>query len=601
MSKAVKLCSVILSLILLFSCTVINDTFFINVSAATTGYVTGSDVNVRSEASTSSKSLGKLTYVTVEILDSKEVGSYTWYKIKYNDIVGYIRGDYIRINQSVTVTDKKFEELLKEFPESYRDKLRALHEVYPNWNFIPDKLTMSFETAVKNEATGFRKLVNMSSDGISWRSLGQTVYNWSTGTWYTDSGNWTGASKEVVAYYMDPRNFLDANTIYQYMEHTYFPDFHTENGVKEIVKGTFLEKGYTDANDTAYGGDYIKVIMAAAKASNVSPYIIASTIKLEQGVNGTSGLISGNYNSTYKGYYNFFNVNASGKDVIGNGLAYAKAKGWDSRSKAIIEGAKWYAAQYINKGQNTYFYKDFNLVYAPYYQHQYAQSVYDARSSGYGVRTIYNKDYNAELTFRIPVYTSIPSKAAEKPVENNKLNNYYFTSISVSGLSPTFSMYTQEYDLAVSGNTTINVKVPKNASYASATKFNLTKGMNKISLVVKAQTGYTNTYVININSERIATLNITVNGSSSGNTSDSGNTSGGSSGSSAPTYMLGDTNGDARITIIDLANVQKHLLKKITLKGNNLLGADTNKDGKITIVDLANVQKHLLKKITLGG
>ena len=34
-------------------------------------------------------------------------------------------------------------------------------------------------------------------------------------------------------------------------------------------------------------------------------------------------------------------------------------------------------------------------------------------------------------------------------------------------------------------------------------------------------------------------------------------------------------NGDKKITIVDLANVQKHLLGKITLKGNNFTGADT--------------------------
>ncbi|MBR4073652.1 MAG: hypothetical protein IKK24_06890, partial [Clostridia bacterium] len=414
-----------------------------------------------------------------------------------------------------------------------------------------------------------------------------------------------------VAYYMDPRNFLDANTIYMFMKHTYDPAAQNEEGIKNIIKGTFLEKGYTDPKDKDYDGSYIKVIIEAAKQSGVSPYIIASTIRLEQGVNGTSDLISGKY-SGYEGYYNFFNVNASGSAVVVNGLKYAKKEGWNTRSKAIIEGAKWYAKQYINKGQNTYFYKDFNLVYAPYYQHQYAQSVYDARTSGYNVRTVYNTDYDAALTFRIPVYKTMPSTVAEKPVKNSKLNNYYFTNISVSGLTPSFSMYNQEYDLAINGSTTINVKVPNKATYVSATSFKLTKGNNVVKLTVKAETGYTNTYVINVNSSLIATLDIKVNGTSSGNNSSSSNSSsssssnsstGSSSGSSSGSskYILGDTNGDKKVSIIDLANVQKHLLKKITLTGNNLSGADTNKDGKITIIDLANVQKHLLGLIKLGG
>lgn len=64
--------------------------------------------------------------------------------------------------------------------------------------------------------------------------------------------------------------------------------------------------------------------------------------------------------------------------------------------------------------------------------------------------------------------------------------------------------------------------------------------------------------------------------------------------------IYGDNNGDGKITILDLANVQKHLLKKSILTGANLKATDTNKDGKITILDLANFQKQLLKKSNIS-
>ncbi|MBQ7104275.1 MAG: cadherin-like beta sandwich domain-containing protein [Bacilli bacterium] len=64
--------------------------------------------------------------------------------------------------------------------------------------------------------------------------------------------------------------------------------------------------------------------------------------------------------------------------------------------------------------------------------------------------------------------------------------------------------------------------------------------------------------------------------------------------------IYGDNNADGKITILDLANVQKHLLKKSTLTGANLKATDTNKDGKITILDLANFQKQLLKKSNIS-
>ena len=64
--------------------------------------------------------------------------------------------------------------------------------------------------------------------------------------------------------------------------------------------------------------------------------------------------------------------------------------------------------------------------------------------------------------------------------------------------------------------------------------------------------------------------------------------------------IYGDNNGDGKITILDLANVQKHLLKKSLLTGAYLNAADTNKDNNITIIDLANFQKHLLKKSNIS-
>ena len=50
-------------------------------------------------------------------------------------------------------------------------------------------------------------------------------------------------------------------------------------------------------------------------------------------------MVSGNYNSTYRGYYNFFNIGATGSDIMANGLKYAKNNGWSSPEKAIHGGA----------------------------------------------------------------------------------------------------------------------------------------------------------------------------------------------------------------------------------------------------------------------
>jgi beta-N-acetylglucosaminidase len=57
--------------------------------------------------------------------------------------------------------------------------------------------------------------------------------------------------------------------------------------------------------------NYATAFMEIAKAVNVSPYHLASRVRQEQGVNGTSPLISGTY-AGYEGYYNYFNHGAYG-------------------------------------------------------------------------------------------------------------------------------------------------------------------------------------------------------------------------------------------------------------------------------------------------
>lgn len=545
--------------------------------------VDATDVRIRTQP-VNGTILGKVSQeiVTVNGQGVPASDGYTWYNITTNSgITGYVRGDFLKIYSSSDTTDKSFEEQIAEFPDSYKSYLRTLHAVYPNWIFVADKLSTSFEAALAEECIFPRKLVNMSADGISWRSMADKVYNWSSGTWNLDAGNWTGASREVIAYYLDPRNFLNSKDIYMFLQQSYDPSTQTEAGVTKLVSGTYLAKTYTDPKDTEYGGSYPKVIMAAAKASGVNPYIIAATLIIEQGTNGTSDLISGT-NATYPGYYNFFNYKASGSNVVLNGLTYAKSQGWDTRSKSIIEGAKKYAQEYINVGQDTYYYKDFNVITLNY-NHQYAQSVYDARSSSARVRSMFIDDTSAALVFRIPVFTSIPSTVYPMPVENDKRNNYYLSEMSVAGLNPAFSMYTQNYSLSVSGDTTVYANAVDGASIVSPTSISLNSGSNTVGIVVRAETGYTNTYTLKVNAATACTLKISTESPT------------------GSTVVTGDLNGDGGISATDLAQLKLYLIGRITLSSNALTAADTNGDGKITTTDLARVKLHIVGKLSLSA
>ena len=589
MSRINRFACVLLSAVILCF-TVFSGSFAVlGAVTATRGYVDATNVNIRADATTSSVSYGRVSNVYVTVNGEKKGSDgYTWYNITYGSITGYIRGDFVVLISDET--DKDFESQIAAFPESYRQYLRDLHAIYPNWKFYADNISMTLDEAVALE---IGRKVSDTTD-LSWRSMDLGSYNWNTGAWASSDGNgrWYYVSREVIKYYMDPRNFLNATYIYSYMKQDYDPSTQTEEGLKKIVAGTFLERGYSDPNDTAYGGSYIKVIMAAAQKSDVNPYILASTIIQEQGVNGTSPLISGEY-SGYEGYYNFFNIGATDGNAVIGGLTRAKNEGWNTRSASIIGGAQFCGNSYVSKGQNTYFYMNYNIKDPGNLWHQYATAVHNAASSGSQTAKTYRDLKNAELDFLIPVYEDMPSAVSELPQKSGKLNNYYFSSISVSGLTPTFSRLTYDYDLKVSGNTTVKVTMPSGASYAGADSYALSAGRNIVRLKVRSQTGYTTDYVIDVNADKACILYIdSGKGIIDGNPAQPERPD--EPDNPATTVMRGDANGDGKISISDLSRVQKHLLGLITLQGNEFVGGDANSDGKISISDLSKIQKHLL-------
>jgi beta-N-acetylglucosaminidase len=587
-----------LSLILSFALLICSlPTIYNTVKAETVlnGYIFESNVNIREKASTSSKSLGKVSYLNVTVLSKQNDEDnkinpatnkvFVWYKVTYTDatatVTGFIREDLITVSEYTT--DPDFDKQLLNFPESYRDALKKLHAIYPNWKFVPNTVPLSFSESVNAQDNLFRKLVK--TDSKSWLSMRKGCYDWSSGKFIeTDTGGWYGASREVIAYYMDPRNFLNANDVYLFMTQSYDSANQTIGPLENIIEKSFLNAVINDVNDQNYGKRYSEVILQAAKESKVNPYVLAATIIQEQGWNGAE-LGKG---TTYKDktVYNFFNFGAGGNtsaEVLKNGKKFAYEQGWFTPSEALIKGAVRYANNYIKSGQDTYYYKNFNVLNPNKLWHQYAQNVADSINSSSFLRSACADKYNLNLTFRIPVFKSLPSKVSKLPAKSDKLNNYYFDSIESEGLTPTFNRYNFEYSLSVKGNAIVILKSSKGAKYIGETDFKLKKGENAVKLKIKSATGYTNTYTINVFAEMPATLSLMINDDTV----------------TEKQVMRGDTNGDNKINLNDLTNIKLHLLGKITLKSDNLKGADTNKDNKITTTDLANVKLHLLGKFIL--
>ncbi len=561
--------------------------FSFNVSAATRkGTVVADVLNIREKPNTSSNRLGRIEGGATVQINSEQVGqtitdgvsSSLWFNITYNGITGWVSSIYINeipqydFNQS-------FENQIAGFPESYKPYLRELHAQYPNWRFYPDNVNNSFDGAVSQQLVEMRKQVQIGYHPISWRSMGKGAYEWDENKWIDQNGGWTGASREIIRYYMDPRNFLNSSEIYMFLMQNYGDVTYTAADVKSIVVGTFLD------ND-----EYINIILKAGEKSKISPYAIASKIIQEQGVNGKSDLISGNYTGAggiYKGFYNFFNWSASGDgktSVIERGLKFAMDKGWNTKEASIVGGAEHLYKKYVSIGQNTYYYQDFNVHGGG--SHQYAQAVHDARNKGAFLQKLFGNKKDFTLIFRIPIFLYMPESPCVKPVQNDTCNNYYFNSISVSGLTPSFYRYTYNYDLHVTGDTIIDVSIPSTASINCALEFPLKAGDNKVVLKVRSQSGYDNDYTINVNADQNCTLYI-----NKGNANVSGGTS--------QVKGKGDINGDGKISVSDMSTIRLHLLGKYSIGGSAFNLADVNNDGKITVSDMSTVRLHLLGKYTI--
>ena len=614
--------------------------FIKDINAFTTkkGTVDVSALNVRSNAGTGNNTIATLERDTsVTVLDEVNSDGMYWYKISFNtgsgDREGYVAKNYIKTESTAKyTTDKTFESEIAGFPESYKNRLRALHAEYPNWKFVVQNVDISWDEVIRNESIVGVNLVKKNAKS-SWKSTARGAYNWSNGTWPGfDSNEWVAASESIIRYYMDPRNFLDSTNIFQFLNHGYTTGEQTEEGVEKMLKGTFMESkssvksnvpsatsapttsattaattaasttqaqnagpvadlnekielvgptgesltaatlpkeelptvedkdngpGYTEPapapifesttefNDTEHGpgvvnsdsikesvsasnstyastsassaGEnanalsngttYVDMIMDAAKSSGVNPYVIAAMLIQEQGVKGTSGLISG-----ATGIYNFFNIEAyqsGNQSATSRGLAWAGSgntylRPWNTKAKAIIGGAMFYGSTYSKAGQNTFYLKKFNVLGENKYKHQYMTNIEGAKNEGAMLSRAYSEeDKKGVFTFHIPVYKDMPEVPEAMPTGDGSPNNR-LSSLSISGynITPSFSSDNYSYTVELPSNVN-NVNIKANAADASATvsgsgDIELNSSNSTVDIIVTAQNGTKEKYSINI-------------------------------------------------------------------------------------------------------
>lgn len=212
--------------------------------------VKGASVNVRSGPGTSYRVLGTVSLgfrlIPIDIQNDVSSNGKKWYKFIYNEQNAFIRTDFTKESSSYTY-DAEFEAdiSMKGFPESYKPGLRDLHANYPQWIFTLHRTGLDFNYVLDSELIGTRTLVNANSIS-SYKSTDEGKYDWVNSKWPTFDGNaWVAASREVTAAYLDPRNFLYDPYVFQFEHHTFNANIHSIAGIKEMVKGTFLDSNVT--------------------------------------------------------------------------------------------------------------------------------------------------------------------------------------------------------------------------------------------------------------------------------------------------------------------------------------------------------------------
>lgn len=548
------------------------------------GSCTADVLNVRSGAGTGYSKTGTVSYgdsLTI-LSETTDSSGAKWYKISCGNVTGYVSAAYVQLTSSGSQgsSDADFESYMTKqgFPESYKPYLRKLHEQHPKWIFTAQKLGVDWNTALKEECVVGRNLVH-SSALASWKSMEKGAYDFNGGYWYGLDGSWVAASKEIIMYYMDPRNFLNDTYIFMFENQSYDPSYQTESGVKTILADTFMSGSYT-CPDTKKKYTYSQIFMDAAKKSGVSPYHLASRCRNEQGVNGAPqslGTVKG-----YENYFNFFDIQAyatSTMTAAEMGCKYAKTTNptyllpWTNQYKSIVGGSIFLGTGYITKGQDTLYLQKFDMVDGGngLYYHQYMTCVFGQANEAISLKNAYSQDIlNSAMEFKIPVYNNMPDKLCPKPTSSGD-NNNYLKSLSVSGtsISPKFDKFTASYTAKVNAevsSVTVNANpLGKSAKVSGKGKLSLKTGENTVKVTCTAASGVKRTYTIKITRK-----------------------------AASQTLQQGDVNGDKYLTVVDALLMLRYNAGKTQLDPAQLKRADMNGDGKVDVIDALT----LLKKIS---
>ena len=305
----------------------------------------------------------------------------------------------------------------------YKELLKVIKAEHPTWTFTLLYTGLDWDTVIYNETVNHGTNLVQGKDG-EWLCTASSCLNSDGSHKVYEGSNWYCPSTKAISYYMDPRNFLYSNKIFQFERLSYTDGIYTVEGIEKILAGTFMANTSPQAyygNSNYTSKSFAQIMLDAGISKQISPYHIASRIKQEIIVSGggpsrsVTGTVPG-----YEGLYNFFNIGAStGAGAIERGLEYARGKNWTTPEAAIEGGAESIARNYIAKGQDTLYLQKFNVDSqdGTLYTHQYQANIQAPESESKKIYESYNSLglLNSALNFVIPVYENMPSIPCPMP------------------------------------------------------------------------------------------------------------------------------------------------------------------------------------------
>ncbi len=286
----------------------------------------------------------------------------------------------------------------KGFPRSYVEDLLELHHKYPEWEFEPFITNLDWQTAVNGERTPHKKQLIENTVTASYKC----TCSYCNGV-IQETGGWVSASETAVKFYLDPRNFLNEQYIFQF-ENNVYEELQSLDAIETILRYTWMY----NSNITYYDGlgnmktytengvpvKYSEAILKAAKDSGLSAYYLASKIVQEVGGATPTASAASGKSSPYNGIYNYYNIMAY--TGAGDGLKWANGN----------MKTKTYAYMYKNATSSTGFMvtvpADTSLYYIGYNNgfYQVSATVNGKKYTGYvaastvSLETSYGRPWN---------------------------------------------------------------------------------------------------------------------------------------------------------------------------------------------------------------